>query len=142
MPALLTAAALLLLLSPPLSAADPSLIPRIEHAVVVSSAGQLEQFRQSLASEIGRASDADRKQALYTLAYVDWRLWPLYLSDTRKQTDALADAESHLKDLLKIDSANPEAQALRAHCIVAEAEGGSVRRRVVCEQAAQRQHAS
>lgn len=72
-------------------AADESLvqlIPRIEHAMITGSVEQLEQYRGTLLASVDKASGNEAMLMRYTLAYVDWRLYPLLMSDPKKRGDA------------------------------------------------------
>jgi tetratricopeptide (TPR) repeat protein len=97
-------------------AADESLvqlIPRIEHAMITGSVEQLEQYRGTLLASVDKASGNEAMLMRYTLAYVDWRLYPLLMSDPKKRGDAyLKEAEKQLTELVKADPGNAEAHAL------------------------------
>ena len=83
------------------------LIPRVEHAVTVGSVEQLLKLREVM-------KDAS---ARYTLAYVDWRLFPLVSLDPAKRKSAdgyLAEAEKLLKQAVAANPKDAEAQALLA----------------------------
>jgi|ERR1035441_5464691 tetratricopeptide (TPR) repeat protein len=96
-------------------AGTANLIPRLEHAVVLASVEQLEQCRQSLLAEAGRSAGREGGMARYNLAYVEWRLYALSLSNRlsseRGQT-YLQDAERLLRKVVADDPGNAEAHAL------------------------------
>lgn len=92
-----------------------SLVPRIEHAVVVGSVPALEQYREALLADLKKSSGPDANLVRYTLAYVDWRLHPLLDVDTatKKQGQAyLEEAEKQLVAVVGAEPDNAEALAL------------------------------
>lgn len=92
-----------------------ALVPRIEHAVVVGSVPALEQCRDSLLAGVKDAARPDINMVRYTLAYVDWRLFPLLdaAPGTKPQGSArLEEAGRQLLDVIKGDPQNAEALAL------------------------------
>jgi hypothetical protein len=91
------------------------LIPRMEHATIVGSVPQLEQCRESLLSAREPGSGRDSELRLYTLAYVDWRLYPLLSADPANRKRAalyLAEAQTQLKQLIAANPSDAEAHAL------------------------------
>jgi tetratricopeptide (TPR) repeat protein len=88
---------------------------RMEHAQVVASVEQLEQCRTALMAMLEGNSSSETKQARYAIAYVDWRLYSLLSShaESKKRGEIyVREAEVQLKELIKEDSKNAEANAL------------------------------
>lgn len=89
------------------------LIARIEHAMIAGSIGQLEQCRQTLLENVAKSSGSEANLMRYTLAYVDWRLYPLLMTDKGKRGEVyIQEAEKQLKELVKAEPGNAEAHAL------------------------------
>ena len=91
------------------------LIPRMEHAAVTGSVEQLEQCRESLLFALKAGSGRDLELPRYTLAYVDWRLYPLLLSGPANRKRAalyLTEAQTQLKQLIAANPSHAEAHAL------------------------------
>jgi tetratricopeptide (TPR) repeat protein len=94
-----------------------ALVPRIEHAVVVGSVPALEQCRDSLLAGVKDTGRPDINMVRYTLAYVDWRLFPLLdaAPATQQRGSArLEEAEQQLLEVIKAEPQNAEALALQS----------------------------
>ena len=92
------------------------LIPRMEHAAMTGSVGQLEQCRESLWGAVKATSGRDLESARYALAYTDWRLYPLLQASdqaSRKQAAVyMAEAQTQLKQIVAANPSHAEAYAL------------------------------
>jgi tetratricopeptide (TPR) repeat protein len=91
------------------------LIPRMEHASVTGSVEQLDQCRERLLSSLKASSGRDSELPRYTLAYVDWRLYPLLSCDPanrKRASEYLAEAQTQLKQLIAANPSHAEAHAL------------------------------